>query len=82
MGSQAELTMVAISEGSADCGQSVRRSASVSWRVEPAPSMVETSSRRCGIIQLEVAGPARWPPDLVPTAVGTYKYTDGEVLAS
>ena len=48
----------------------------------PSAAIVETSSKWSGIIQLDVAGPARSPPGLVPAAVGTNMYTDGEVLAA
>lgn len=88
MGSQRESTMVAMAVGSAVCGQSVPRSARVSWRVTlPVAvacgcgpgAMVETSYRLSGSIHAEVDGPARSPRVLMPTAVGMYIYTDGEV---
>lgn len=71
------LSMVAMAVGSAVCGQSVPRSLSVSCLVTPSVAsppgpgaMVETSSRSSSRIQLVVAGPARSPSVLVPTAVG------------
>lgn len=74
MGSQRESTMVAIAVGSAVCGQSVPRSARVSWRVtlEVPWAMVETSYRLSGSIHRDVDGPARSPRVLIPTAVGMY----------
>ena len=80
MGSQRASTMVAMAVGSAVCGQSVPRSARVSWRVMLVPAaMVETSQRSKGSIQFVVAGPAGSPRVLVPIAVGINIYTDGEV---
>jgi hypothetical protein len=71
--------MVAIAEGSAVWGQSVPRSLRVSWRVTVRSTMVETSSRSRASIQLAVEGPAGCPRVLVPLAVSTNMYTDGDV---
>ena len=71
--------MVAIAEGSAVLGQSVRRWLRVSCRVA-VPSMVETSSKSKGRIQDEVEGPTSSPAVLTPTTVGIIMYTEGETL--
>jgi hypothetical protein len=75
--------MVAMAVGSAVCGQSVPRSARVSWRVTLPPrpgAMVDTSYRSRGSIHAVVDGPAGSPRVFIPRAVGMNMYTDGEVL--
>ena len=70
---------MAIAVGSAVCAQSVPMSFRVSCLVRVPPTMVDTSSKRKGIIHFEVDGPTR-PREFVPCAVGRRMYTDGEML--
>jgi hypothetical protein len=70
MGSQAELTSVAMAVGSTVCAQSVPRSESVSWRVREPETMVETSSRSSWRSHDVVTGPTVWCAGFVPAAVG------------